>query len=125
MEYNCQHCNKGKITAIRNDSSIWQCDYCTKLFDSRGLIRHGKKLKDSLKEKINHPNHYGGDTLYEVIKVTEAWEKMFNIGSHLVTAITYQARAKLKGTELEDLKKALWYLDRRIKQLEEDENVNK
>lgn len=67
-------------------------------------------------EKINHPNHYGGDTTYETIKVIEAWglDKSFNLGN----AIKYISRADKKEKNVEDLKKARWYLDREIKKLE-------
>ena len=64
-------------------------------------------------EKIDHPSHYGGDTTYEVIKVIEAWELDFHLGN----AVKYIARSHLKGDELDDLKKARWYLNRRIEQL--------
>jgi hypothetical protein len=70
----------------------------------------------SQKETVNHPAHYGGDTTYEVIKVLEAWGVLdFCCGN----AIKYIARAgkKSKETELEDLKKAEWYISRRIEQL--------
>lgn len=62
-------------------------------------------------EAVNHPAHYGGDTTYEVIKVLEAWDVM---GFCLGNCIKYIARASKKGAELEDLKKARWYLDREI-----------
>ena len=67
-------------------------------------------------EMVIHPAHYGGDTLYEVIKVLEAWE----LGFHLGNAVKYIARAgkKHRTSELEDLKKARWYLERRIANLE-------
>jgi hypothetical protein len=66
-------------------------------------------------EKIDHPPHYGGaDNLYEAIKVIEAW----NLGFHLGNAVKYISRAGKKGDELEDLKKARWYLDRLITNLE-------
>lgn len=62
------------------------------------------------KEKINHPNHYGGNTTYETIKVIETWGLGFLLGN----AIKYISRADKKGNRLEDLKKAKWYLDREI-----------
>ena len=68
-------------------------------------------------ETVNHPQHYGGDTTYEVIKVLEAWEVLdFCLGN----TIKYIARAGKKdiAQPLEDLKKAAWYLNRRIQQLE-------
>jgi hypothetical protein len=67
---------------------------------------------------VNHPNHYGGDTTYEVIKVLESWglDFDFNLGN----AVKYIARAgkKQKVKTIEDLKKAAWYLNRRIERLE-------
>jgi hypothetical protein len=71
------------------------------------------------KEMVNHPNHYGGeDNTYEAIKVIEAWDLDFHIGN----TVKYISRAGKKGTdkELQDLKKALWYLERKIKNLEDN-----
>ena len=68
------------------------------------------------KETVNHPPHYGGDTVYEVIKVIEAWglAASFCLGN----VIKYVARAPFKGNTLEDLKKARWYLDHEIQRME-------
>lgn len=64
---------------------------------------------------INHPPHYtfAGST-YEVIKVIEAWD----LGFHLGNAVKYIARTGKKDDALSDLKKARWYLDRKIQNLE-------
>ena len=73
----------------------------------------------SNKEMINHPNHYGGaDNVYEVIKVCEAWD--LHRDAYLFNVVKYVARAGKKDPEkeIEDLKKAAFYLDRRIKLLE-------
>ena len=70
-------------------------------------------------EQVSHPNHYGGeDNTYEAIKVIEAWDLDFHIGN----TVKYISRAGKKGTdkELQDLKKALWYLERKIKNLEDN-----
>lgn len=68
-------------------------------------------------EQVNHPDHYGGDTVYEVIKVLEAWG--LNENARLWNAVKYIARAgKKSGDPLTDLKKARFYLEREIKQLE-------
>lgn len=68
-------------------------------------------------EYVNHPQHYGGESnTYEVIKVIEALEMDFHLGN----TFKYIARAGKKGTdkEIQDLKKALWYLERKIQLLE-------
>ena len=68
-------------------------------------------------EKVNHPSHYGGDTVYETIKVLRAWltPEQFQ-GFLLGNIIKYLSRAGKKGDALEDLKKAAWYLDCYIKE---------
>ena len=69
------------------------------------------------KEMVNHPSHYGGESnVYEAIKVIEAWDLDFHLGN----TVKYISRAGKKGTdkELQDLKKALWYLERKITNLE-------
>jgi hypothetical protein len=68
------------------------------------------------REQVNHPQHYGGvDNPYEAIKVIEAWELDFHLGN----TVKYISRAGKKETdkELQDLNKALWYLQRRIDNL--------
>jgi len=77
-------------------------------------------IKNSeIKEMVNHPNHYGGKSnTYEVIKVCEAWE--LDKDAYLFNVVKYVARSgkKNKEKEIEDLKKALWYLNRKIENLE-------
>ena len=68
-------------------------------------------------EMVNNPQHYGGATnIYEAIKVIEAW----NLDFHLGNTVKYISRAGKKNPEkeLEDLKKAAWYLQRRIDNLQ-------
>ena len=65
------------------------------------------------------PDHYGGvDNKYEVIKVCEAWE--LDKDAYLFNVVKYVARAGKKdpSKEIEDLKKALYYLNRKIENLE-------
>ena len=60
---------------------------------------------------VIHPQHYGGkDNPYEAIKVIEAWEVGFNLGNTL----KYISRAGKKDNTIQDLEKALFYLDREI-----------
>ena len=70
------------------------------------------------KEMVNHPDHYqfGKNNEYEAIKVIEAWDLDFHLGN----TVKYISRAGKKGTdkELQDLKKGLWYLERKINNLE-------
>jgi len=65
---------------------------------------------------VNHPPHYGGDTPHEVIKCLAAWGLESDV--LLWNAVKYIARAGKKGDKLTDLKKALFYLQRRIDAIE-------
>lgn len=72
---------------------------------------------NEIEKMVYHPQHYGGENNpYEVIKVIEALEMDFHLGN----TFKYIARAGKKDTdkELQDLKKALWYLERKIQNLE-------
>lgn len=63
----------------------------------------------SKEDNINSPKHYTSGK-YEVIDVIEDWDLNFR----LANTVKYIARHKHKGKPLEDLKKALWYLQREI-----------
>jgi len=66
----------------------------------------------SLIDKVNHPPHYkvGG---IETIDFIEAKKLNYNLGN----VIKYITRADYKGSRNEDLKKALWYLNREVSKL--------
>ena len=64
-------------------------------------------------DPVNHPVHYTDHPSgIECIQITEHMN--FNLGN----AIKYVWRAGLKGKRLEDLKKAVWYINREIARLE-------
>lgn len=69
-------------------------------------------------EAINHPVHYGGDVQHETVKCLEAWG--LESDALLWNAVKYISRAGKKGPAIEDLKKALWYLSRRIDSFEQN-----
>lgn len=71
--------------------------------------------KKERKEMVNHPSHYGGDVPHEVYKCLRAWD--LEKDALLWTAITYIARSDKKGTQLEDLRKARWYIQCRIDEI--------
>lgn len=60
---------------------------------------------------INHPSHYTKDRKFETIEVIEDWKLNYHLGN----VIKYISRLGRKEDEIEDLKKAKWYLDRYIK----------
>lgn len=74
-------------------------------------------MSENRNDSVNHPSHYT-DGKIEVIDYIE--DKGF--GFCLGNVIKYVSRAgkKDKAKEIEDLKKAKWYLERRIAELESE-----
>jgi len=70
----------------------------------------GPKTVQRIKtDMVNHPPHYKAGGI-ETIDFIEAKELGFNLGN----AVKYITRSELKGSKVEDLKKAIWYLNREI-----------
>lgn len=81
-----------------------------------------KTLSNDVDQNVQHPTYYGGaDDPYEAIKVIEAW----NLGFHLGNTVKYISRAGKKdgNSATQDLKKALFYLNREIELLEKQNQV--
>jgi hypothetical protein len=79
--------------------------------DSKAKFEEINILVDEYNSNVIHPTHYGGkDNPYEAIKVIEAWGVGFNLGNTL----KYISRAGKKDNIIQDLEKALFYLDREI-----------
>lgn len=70
-------------------------------------------LTNSSEDAVNHPKHYTAYKNIEVIQLTE--QLNFCRGN----AVKYIARAGLKNpdSEIEDLQKAVWYIQREIERL--------
>ena len=74
-----------------------------------------EELKNEQMDPVNHPAHYTSDPSgIECITITR--HRNFNIGN----AIKYLWRAGLKDqdTLIQDLRKAVWYIEDEIKRIE-------
>lgn len=60
---------------------------------------------------VDHPEHYSKNRKIEPIDVIEDWDLNFHLGN----VVKYIGRYKRKGSGIEDIKKAKWYLDRYLK----------
>jgi hypothetical protein len=67
----------------------------------------------SYSELVNHPDHYNTGKI-EVIDAIQDWGLDFIEGN----VVKYVARSRHKSSRVGDLKKARWYLDYLIRQLE-------
>lgn len=66
-----------------------------------------------MSDNVNHPCHYTYGSI-EPIAVIEDWR----LGYHLGNVVKYVARHEHKGSAVQDLKKAEFYLHRYIELLE-------
>lgn len=67
-----------------------------------------------MNDSVNHPKHYvAHPSGIECIEVTE------HMGFNLGNAVKYIWRCDLKKDAVEDLKKAIWYINREISKREE------
>ena len=71
------------------------------------LMSH--EVRDNKPDMVNHPPHYTVNGI-EVIDVIENYKLNYRLGN----VVKYVLRSDLKGNRLQDLKKALWYLQREI-----------
>lgn len=60
---------------------------------------------------VNHPEHYQGQK-FEVIDIIDDFNLNFNLGN----ALKYLLRADKKGSRTTDLQKAIWYIQREIRE---------
>lgn len=72
----------------------------------------------AVNDAVNHPSHYT-DGKIEVIEYIEDKK----LGYHLGNAVKYISRAGKKdpAKTIEDLKKAMWYINRQIELLDTNE----
>tara|TARA_R110000824_G_scaffold239542_4_gene428205 strand:- start:3868 stop:4164 length:297 start_codon:yes stop_codon:yes gene_type:complete len=67
--------------------------------------------RESKHDPVSNPSHYTEGRRIETIEAIEDWD----LGHHLGSAVKYISRAGRKGDSMiEDLEKAVWYLNRRI-----------
>lgn len=64
-------------------------------------------------DAVNHPKHYNRGR----IECIEFLEDQFMGRPHEWSAVKYLTRSDLKGREIEDLEKAIWYIRRKIELL--------
>jgi hypothetical protein len=84
-------------------------DYARAEGEVVGIAPDPVKFEPVKADPVNHPAHYttGG---IETIDFIEAKKLGYNLGN----VVKYITRSGLKGNQLEDLRKAQWYLSREI-----------
>ncbi|WP_232515089.1 DUF3310 domain-containing protein [Brochothrix thermosphacta] len=87
-------------------------------------LKKSKKAHDLIEQTdtVNSPSHYN-QTKIEAIDIIEDVTAGYqsNVKYHIGNAIKYLIRAPFKNNTVEDLKKAVWYIQRAIEKLEGEE----
>ena len=106
---------------LDNTHDVEEVRRISELYKAIKLIQESEELDkahntDKLVDNVNHPSHYT-DGKIEVIDFIEDKQLNFNRGN----AIKYISRAgkKDKSKEVEDLQKAVFYINREIKRIKE------
>ena len=121
-EYKCRTCFYSSFAA--NEHPCSTCENYSKYVNANVYTNDFTSIKtwqdedaftvtEAKNDAINSPKHYTTGK-FEVIDVIEDWDLNFR----LANTVKYVARHKHKGKPLEDLKKALWYLQREIDRYE-------
>ena len=124
-----QNCTKEKIKHISKMQHGHQSSETTliqnKILQDLGVTIDSSNINNNQTsdDPVNHPSYYADGNI-EVIDYIE--DK--NLGYHLGTAIKYISRAGKKHEqgmtdkekEIQDLQKAVWFINRKIEQLQKD-----
>ncbi len=71
--------------------------------------------EDLQKEMVNHPSHYKNGNIECIEAMIDVFGKDKVAAFCELNAFKYQWRANNKGTDIQDKKKAVWYLNKYIK----------
>lgn len=107
----CHNCN---IDPIECDNCVFCDTHSPQSTCTNGNFTEAEKVSKIYKSNINHPDYYLGTRQYEPIDVILDW----NLGFCLGNALKYISRAgrKDKNKTVEDLRKAVWYIEHEIQQ---------
>lgn len=115
MKIKCPKCGSENIRLSISCEGGFECEECNYRFLLSEALDNIEETNEEQIDNVNHPSHYNQGKI-EVIDFIEAWDMNFNVGN----VVKYVSRAKYKNDELEDLKKARFYLDREIKRCENE-----
>lgn len=88
-----------------NNTLLWNKD--------KGYAKIIEKVVNAPKHESKAPKHYKTNSI-DVIDFCKLYNLNFNLGN----VIKYTCRADKKGTQIQDLKKAIDYLERELKHLD-------
>lgn len=108
----------GSNTSVKDTSDKITPERLAELTYAVSMGKAKARMEGDRGDPVNHPAHYkvGG---IETIDFIEAKKLNYRLGN----VIKYLTRADYKGNKLEDLKKAQWYLEREIWNVENNKKT--
>jgi hypothetical protein len=99
----------------------WKCTRCgvaqpASLYELCDTCYASENREAKLGEAVDHPKHYNQIKGVECIDVVE--QMNFNLGNSL----KYIWRCEDKGNKIQDIEKAIWYLQREIERTNKQNN---
>jgi len=113
-QYLCTKCHKLTSLNLQSiDSKDIHCIECVKTI----IKKESDRCQSLWYDAVSSPSHYTSGNI-ETIDAIEDW----GLGYHLGNAIKYISRfdKKDKDNPMQDIHKAIWYLERFIENKEED-----
>ena len=92
---------------------------CTE-FESEFTIVPDSNRVTTIKYNIDHPSHYNQGDIETIDSIKSVTGDEYN-GYLAGNVIKYMGRYKHKGNPIKDLQKALWHIEKLIKEIEEKE----
>ena len=77
-----------------------------------GLLPDGSNESETQHDPVNHPSHYTHGSIECIDVMTVAFGKESVAEFCLANSLKYIFRCKHKGSQVTDVKKAIWYLNK-------------
>jgi len=100
---------------VWGDSLVYMKEYLTP--------KECEKIERARQDDVNHPPHYNNRRMeaIDIIEMIIEIEKNPKVAYNMSNVLKYLLRFRDKGTPVKDLRKGIWYLERMIQKVEEED----
>ena len=111
---------KELCASCENNKDVCKADVCPMEWFNNKIVKCENYIKKERQEKVNHPGHYNQSGIETIEAIKSATGNAGFEGYCVGNIVKYVSRYKYKNG-LEDLKKALWHIERLITEVEKDD----
>ena len=81
-------------------------------------------VEKAVTDMVNHPPHYNNRRMeaIDIIEMIIEIEENSKVAYNMSNVLKYILRFRDKGTEIKDLEKSMWYLNRMIEKVKEEKS---